>query len=710
MAIPLVAAYIDNVRLIKNDTSIVRGNRVSDCVGANVTAYKLNNCTNLLAKDNRAVRIKSRTKSSIAFHIYNCTTVTLLYSVASRVNTGFYLNSIDTLNVYNLTAHNTNRAVYTAASGIFRNVAFSNSVEAATYKVGTGFSVVAGYTVDLDYVYYAGLDELVASGTVIRGLTITEDSILYLDEPNDDLTPDYLSILNNTGTNNPLRVSSPDIGGIESTITDEITADSKYIYQLIDNSFWDIDTKLSGEMSLVTAMQSRVIAAAENDERDILRDLHIKTANSVTRFAELYPVNARYANQSKYKKRTMDLWYGSQNPATLTSYNAAIGGYNLFPSFYKRMEDYEDGWIIGQSYLNYDNWLNSYAGLKYGIFIDVLGVSTMNQATSGECYNNTMNSIADVAPVRWFLHEEVQPPNYYMFTDLYNGFENCTLTNMRYNNDFNIEIDVTAQAGVTLTPMIPTATSAASGISTEGLAPTGNVEISLLDRVFSENIDRDLYYRQGDDTAQMSSWSQILYPIGGNFSLSSKYVQFRIDVSGILRHIDYEFMGLCLRPYERVRNFTLPSSAVSTYIELMPGAALLDATNPPSTDNTQLVYPADGVYRSAGWNFYLPDLLVAQDSQVMRLVFAGNNFAAAGTAIIVNKFYTRDTNGVLISADVSVSTQVNISVGGMSYIDVDFSSVVFPDSEYLYFEIGRDSSAVGDTLNDNVLFFSGRSL
>lgn len=710
MAVNLPSAYVDNVRLIKNDTTIVRGNRVSDCVGPTVTAYTLSNCENLLAKDNQAVRIKSRLKSGIGFHISNCTTVTMLYSVASRVNTGFYFNSIGTLNVYNLTAHNTMRAAYCAATGTFRNIALSNIVGEAQYKAGTGFTVVAGYSVDLDYVYYWGLSALVASGTVTEGDNITEEKILYLDEPNDDLTPDYLSVLNNSGTNNPLRVSNPDIGGVESSITTETTADPDYIYSLIDNSFWDIDTKMSGEMSLVSSLQSRVIAAAENDTYGVLRDLHIKTAESMTRFAEIYPVNARYANKGKYKKRVMDMWYASQNPATLSSYNAAIGGYNLFPSFYKRMEDYEDGWIIGESYLNYDNWLNSYTGLKYGIYVDVLGVSTMNQATSGECYNNTMRSVADAAPVRWFLHEEVQPPTYYMFTDRYNGFENCTLTNMRYNDEFNIEIDVTGQSGKVLTPLIPTLTSAASGISTEGLAPTGNVEISLLDRMFSENIERDLYYREGNTTTGLSAWSQILYPIGGNFSLSSKYVQFKIDVSGVLRHIDYEFTGFCLRPYTQSRDFTLPESGAHAYIELIPGTGMRDAIHPPPTDNNYLEYPADGTYYSAAWHKYLPEELVTQDDHMMRLVFAGNNFTAAGEAIIVTKFYTRNSEGVLVSANVSVSTQLTIGVGVFSYVDIDFGSVVLPDSAYLYFEIGRDSAAVGDTLNDSVLFFNGRSL
>jgi hypothetical protein len=266
-------------------------------------------------------------------------------------------------------------------------------------------------------------------------------------------------------------------------------------------------------------------------------------------------MHARYASQTKFHKRVMDIWFSGLNPAVVQSYQNGIGGYNFLPSFFKRMEDYEDGWIIGVSYIAHDNWLNSMEDLKYGIGIDVLGTSTMNQATSGECYNNVMKSLADIAPVRWFLHDQVQPPGYLIFTDMYNSFEDCPLSNMHYNDDFNISIIEEGTDGRITTPLIRTDTLVASG------SPSGFVEVSLLDRTYSENITREFYYRQGTSEATMPAWEEITDWIGGVLTLDQPYVQFRIDVTNVIREIDYEFQGIGLRQYSSARDWTRPHSS-----------------------------------------------------------------------------------------------------------------------------------------------------
>jgi len=710
MPVPLPAAYIDSIRLIKNETTVVRGNVVSDCIGDDVTAFKLHNCKNLVCKDNKALRIKSKTKTSIGFHIYDCTNVLVLYCPVSRANTGFSLSDIDILNVYNITAHNARRGVSISCDGTFRNVALSNYEDHTYYKLGTGF-FVGGGTVDVDYLMHFGLESLVESGTILEGSNITENQILYLDEPNDDLTPDYVSLLNNAGTENPLHNDSPDIGGVESTITDEITADPKYLYNIIDNSFWDIDNDKAAEISYIKAFQSRSAASNEAFQRQVLRDLHLKTASSVERFAELFPINARYANKNRTKKRVMDVWYATQNPATVSAYVSSIGAYNFFPSFLKRMEDYADGWIIGHSYVGYDNWLCSYSGLKYGIYIDVLGTSTMNKATSGECYNNTMNCVADAAPVRWFLHEEVEPPGYYMFTDRYHGFENCSLTNMIYNDDFNIQIDQIAQDGSIITPLIPTAAAAASGVSTENHAPSGNVEISLLDRVYSESVDRNVYYRQGDSSSTLSPWISVLHPIGGNFSLTSKYAQFRIDVSGVLRQIDYEFIGLCLRPFYRARDFALPIvdvDATTIYMEFEPGAATGDAISPPDWDSFVVKFADDGVRHSCGWVVPIPQYYIDRAVKVLRIIFT-TDLAMAGNAIVRARF-SSVASGAILNPLVEINSSVIVQNAQASYVDINISPVITNTSEWFILEISRDSSDPGDSLAADLTFLNGRTL
>ena len=559
--VALPAFYVDNVRLLYTDTLIVRGNTVSDCYGyAEVIGIEITNADEVRAKNNKVVRMRANSPG-VGFSISNCTDVLLAYNVASRCDIGFDFSNITTLNIYNLTAHDCETHVRSDSSCYCRNVAMSSFEDHKTYKNSTGFLLTGGAALDIDYMMHSGLSTVFSRTVSFEGKNISENQILYMDEPNDDLTPDFISQLVNVGINNPLRTEDPCIGGIESIVTDEVTAQRPYYLDLLDNSFWDIDNDQAAEVSFIKAFQSRILANCEITERQVERDYYIKSAESTARFAELYPMYACYANQTKFKKRVMDMWYAGQNPATLTAYNNAIGGYNLFPSYFKRMEDVTDGWIIDVSYVDHNNWLLGMEDQKYGIVIDVLGLSTLSQSASAECYNNVQNSVSDIAPVRWALHHEPEPPTYRLFTDLYNNFENCILTNMVYNDDFNISPDIVQQDCAIKTPLISTEGVTASGIVyTETGAVSGATELSVLDRVYSETISRKIYYRQGNTQSEVDAgtWIEITRPIGEVLSLTSAYVQFRIAATEILRQIDYEFMGLCLRPYSTARIWEQP--------------------------------------------------------------------------------------------------------------------------------------------------------
>jgi len=240
------------------------------------------------------------------------------------------------------------------------------------------------------------------------------------------------------------------------------------------------------------------------------------------------------------------MWYAGQNPGTLAAYNNAIGGYTLLPSFFKRLEDVDDSWIVGGSYVGYNNYLLGNLQQYYGIGIDILGLSTLSTNASAECYNNVQNSVADIGPVEWILHDEVQPDGYFVFTDMYNRFEDCSLSNMVYNDDFNISIDEVQKDCSWQTPVI----------STETIGVSGQVEVSFLERIYSENIIRNLYYRTGANPGTMNTWQSLDKSVSAIISINDAYVQFKAEISGVLRQIDYEFIGLAIKAYSSSREWS----------------------------------------------------------------------------------------------------------------------------------------------------------
>jgi len=553
----LPAFYIDNVRVISLETMMVRGNKVSDCYGVDVVGIEATNCDTLRAKDNTVVRLRSSGGTGICYKVSDCKDTLFVYNTASRATVGFDFSSIDTqLAVYNLTSHNCSIHVQTdvVVPPTFYNVCFSNYEDHKTYK--QSFGVVSSNVAPsaFNYFVYFGLSQLQSGTAFVAGDAYYTDKPLYIDETNDDLTPDHISILVNTGTDNPLRTELTDIGGKESEVENETIPNRNYYYDLIDTTFWDAENEYAAETVFIKALQSRILSNAQVALTSAKHDYYIKEMDSSLGFSELFPTQTSYQSQTKFKKRVADLWYATQCPGTIQVMQNSIGGYNLHPSFFKRLEDFTDCWVIGVSYVGIDNTLLGYEGVKYGIGIDFLGYSVISKSNFEECYKNVSECVADVAPVKWFLHNEQQPEYYLLFTDRFNGWERCTLDNMIYSDDFTIVQDEigTGLAGECITPLLPTGVAPISGIPTIGPASSGGVvELSLLDRVYSEDIERTISWREGDTQAEVNAqgWTPVSYTIGGYFTLTKVYVQFKIEVSGVLRQNDYEFIGLCLRPW-----------------------------------------------------------------------------------------------------------------------------------------------------------------
>jgi hypothetical protein len=329
----------------------------------------------------------------------------------------------------------------------------------------------------------------------------------------------------------------------------------------------------------------------------------------------------------------------------------------------------------------------------------------MSQAASAECYENTQKTVSDVAPVRWFLHDAVEPEDYLVFTDMYHGFENCTLSNMVYNDDFNVCIDVVNQDGTCTTPLIPTDTVMTTGAGASG------IEVSLLDRNRSENITKTFSYRQGVGSGGMSSWTEVEDPIGGVLSLNSPYVQFKIDVTGVLRVIDYEFMGIAIRPYTSINDWTRTSGesiGETTYLELIGGECTLDDTFPAELESYAVEFEGDGALHRCAWHVYVPPLFATQDPLTLRMMFLS---VASGTAKVDLEFQAMAETSIVTATN---STQIDVVFAspGLSIeiVDLDISSYISATDTHLMIIMERDSSVIGDTLAGDLSFIAGRAV
>ena len=530
--------YIDNTTISRSTTTIIAGNVIKNIYSDTLAVgIRIDGVNTLILRDNKVSVCRSQTDSA-GIHVSNTTNVNASFNTVSRTKTGLNLDTVTTSKVWNFTAHNCETCINGKTTGTYYNIVLSSYNDNTTYKTNVGFYIPTGKSATTDYVAYYGLGDLyttAGTGTFTLGNTSWTDKPLYVDEPNDDLTPDHTSFLVKNGITEPRLYENPSLGGVQSLITDEETAPTDYFYDLIDNSFWDIDNEVAGEVCITRANQSRVLANCERALFQVTKDFYIKTASSLDIFASPFPINSNYLTPSKYKKAVMDLWYSSANACTSTSYERSIGGYNLLPTFIKRTWDYPEYWIIDDSYLDYDNYLMGMDDQKYGIWLDVLGVSTITSEAFNECYGNVQNSISDIAPVRWNCHDEVEPTDFVIFTKWYNDWDLCTLTNMVYNEDEHISIYVVGTQGQILTPEI----------YVDHISLYDSVELATFDRINSETVSRTMYYRTGTGPGTMGSWVEIARPIGEVLPLDSNpYIQFKFVVDNVLRQIDYEFISL----------------------------------------------------------------------------------------------------------------------------------------------------------------------
>lgn len=567
MAIP--AFFIDNVTVIKSGTVVVRGNRVTNLKSntASVTGIYIANCKSLRAYRNQASTLSAKPdidpfrdqEVSIGMQLVSCGllskgvqgTAILVYNTQTRCDFGLVAGSRSNLpNIYNNTTYNCNTHLSLGSDTELKNISMSNAEEHRSFNAGVAINALGTVSID-NFIKYgvANFDP-----DITQGENAYTEKPLFIDEKNENFTPDYVSPVINKGVANPLQTTYVDIGGVTTKITTEDTVQPDYQWDLLDNTFWDVDNEDSVEMAFIRTLQSRVVGANQAALFSAVRDYKLLEADSNLGFSEVFPTYSVYANESRTKKRVQDLWFAATNPGTIQALQNAIGGYNRYPSFFRRLEDRPNAWVIGDSTLGVDNVLLGQDGLRYGIQIEVLGTNTLSTSASGEAYDLVQNSVADLAPTHWFLRDEAQPENYIMFAEDYNGLENSTLNNMRFNDDNGIEPQGTGSCSL-ISPPISTTTSPVSG-STITVAASG-YELSVLDRLYNPEVSRKVYYRKGDSAAEVTSsnWTEVTYHIGELLTLDKQFIQFRVTLQDVENTYDYEFVSLALRPYQAKRNW-----------------------------------------------------------------------------------------------------------------------------------------------------------
>ena len=171
--------YIDNVNVFRNQTKMVNGNTVSDLEGHNVIGIDLNNINTVRAKENKCLRIRSRTGTATGIKITNCEDVLLIYNISSRCGLGFDFSNITNLHVYNLTSHNCDICVRSDSNSIFRNIVLSAYEDWNGYNTNIGFYLIGGALLNIDYILYNGIGDIYQGGNITEGNTIYNTLPMY---------------------------------------------------------------------------------------------------------------------------------------------------------------------------------------------------------------------------------------------------------------------------------------------------------------------------------------------------------------------------------------------------------------------------------------------------------------------------------------------------------------------------------------------------
>ena len=182
-----------------------------------------------------------------------------------------------------------------------------------------------------------------------------------------------------------------------------------------------------------------------------------------------------------------------------------------------------------------------------------------------------------------------------------------------------------------------------------------------------------------------------------------------------MRQIDYEFQGLCLRPYSSARIWTEleeEEEEEMPYIELYTGAYLTAAgDSPPIEGGGLLDFPDDGIAHNAYWYNYVPIALRSLSTLPLRLSFAAG---AAGTAQVTAVIYTLDELTDQQALYTVTRTVTFAAPGGplgidINHIDIDLADYMGTNVTHLYIKLSRDSSVPADNLAANLTFAGGRA-
>jgi hypothetical protein len=115
---------------------------------------------------------------------------------------------------------------------------------------------------------------------------------------------------------------------------------------------------------------------------------------------------------------------------------------------------------------------------------------------------------------------------------------------------------------------------------------------------------------------------------------------------------------------------------------------------------------------NADFDMYVPIALRGQTSLPMRFLFSSQTL---GTALIDITTYSIVEGSPGSAINVFANNQLTFtSFGGgslaLAYFDIDISNAAPIGATHIIFQMSRDATKAGDTLNDYVMFMNGRTV
>jgi len=135
---------------------------------------------------------------------------------------------------------------------------------------------------------------------------------------------------------------------------------------------------------------------------------------------------------------------------------------------------------------------------------------------------------------------------------------------------------------------------------------------------------------------------------------------------------------------------------MSTYIELLAGAASKDDAFGPTEDVGSLVFPADGVEHSCGWTKYIPPVINAKTTVTLNTNFLDDG-VGAGTARVDFTWYGISSAGVIVdSGGITQLVAIPNVANTVVPVAIDITALFASNPELLFLRMARDSSLAGD--------------